>query len=359
MTNPLLFFVQIALLGAAEATGAYQERRTPMIIQPLFNEDCAELPRIAEAWKPPTATATTEHIRSLRCWQTFSGHAGWPPATAMTNPLLFFVQVSRTHSTIKTSDRCFIQLACPHSLSALCLYVKEFVVSLLLLSGDVESNPGPTVEELLEQLLEGQKNVEKRLDAIDLKLKLVESCVSEVKEFGGKLSALEKTVQRLEKQIVDLEDRGRRNNLLVFGVPEKEEETAESLMKEVVDDIFQAKLNVKVSSVERIHRIGRKQPEKSRPIILRLIDHREKLSVLKNCFNLKGSDISISEDFSPATREIRRHLWKSTADARNSGAKVQLYYDKIKVDKTMFAWDSNQKKMVPSSRSTNEPKKTE
>lgn len=117
----------------------------------------------------------------------------------MTNPLLFFVQVSRTHSTIETSDRCFIQLVCQHSLSALCLYVQEFFVSLLLLSGDVESNPGPTFEELLKQLLKGQKNVEKRLDAIDLKLKLVESCVSDVKEFDSELSALEKNCSKARK----------------------------------------------------------------------------------------------------------------------------------------------------------------
>ncbi|KAH9373364.1 hypothetical protein HPB48_018417 [Haemaphysalis longicornis] len=175
----------------------------------------------------------------------------------MTNPLLFFVQVSRTHSTIKTRGRCFIQLACPHSLPAL-----GFMSKILLFPSSSETTTA--VEELLKRLFQDQKNVEKRLNAIDLKRKLVESCVSEVREFGSKLSALEKTVERLEKQIVHLEDRGRRNNLLVFGVSEKEEESAESFTKEVVDDIFQAKMNVKVSSVERIDRIGRKQPDKPR-----------------------------------------------------------------------------------------------
>ncbi|KAH9369575.1 hypothetical protein HPB48_020688 [Haemaphysalis longicornis] len=104
-------------------------------------------------------------------------------------------------------------------------------------------------------------------------------------------------------------------------------------MKEVVDDIFQAKMNVKVSSVDRIHRIGRKQPDKPRRIIFKLIDHRENLSILKKCFNFKGSTVTISEDFAPATREISRHLWKITAHASKSGAKVQLFYDKIKLYK--------------------------
>lgn len=89
---------------------------------------------------------------------------------------------------------------CPHSLSDLCLYIRSVIVSLLLLCGDIEQNPGPPIEEVLAQILEGQNSIVKRLDAIEEKLKQVETCVLEVKHFGSKIATLEKTVQNLEKK---------------------------------------------------------------------------------------------------------------------------------------------------------------
>lgn len=186
-------------------------------------------------------------------------------------------------------------------LSDVYLYIRSIFVSLLLLCGDVEQNPGPSIEEMFEQLLDGQKSVTSRLDAIEEKLKPVEASVVVVNELGPKIATLEKTIQNLEKKLVELEDRSRRSNLIVYGVEEKIDESVESLTNEVVDNVFSTVLQVKVSSVERIHRLRRKQPNKQRPVILKLMDHREK-TVLKNCSKLKGTNISASEYFAPATR---------------------------------------------------------
>lgn len=205
---------------------------------------------------------------------------------------------------------------------------------------------------MLEQLLDGQKSMASRLDAIEEKLTQVEATILVVKELGSKITTLEKTVQKLEKKLVDLEDRSRRNNLIVYGIRERTDESVESLTKEVVDNVFSSVLRVNVSSVERIHRLGRKQPDKHRPVILKLMDYREKMSVLKNCSKLKGTSISVSEDFAPATRQIRKHLWNSTAEIRKTGVKVQLVHDKVKIDKKVFEWDNVQMKRVPVAHST-------
>lgn len=104
-----------------------------------------------------------------------------------------------------------------------------------------------------------------------------------------------------------------------------------------------------MSGVERIHRLDRaKQGDepKSRPVILKLVDYRDKSNILKNCSKLKGSSISVSEDFSQPVREIQRKLWAHTKENRDRKKKVYLVYDKVKVEGRLFSWDESCNKMV-------------
>lgn len=158
---------------------------------------------------------------------------------------------------------------------------------------------------------------------------------------------MEQTIINLEKKQTDFEDRSRRNNLLVFGLAETTDQTSELLSKSVVEDLFQYELDVNVLSIERIHRIGCKHQDKPRPVIMKFIDCREKTNALKNCSKLKGLGISVSEEFSPATRQIRKQLLESTADAKRAGSKVKLFYDKVKIDNDMFKWDNKTMQMIP------------
>lgn len=80
----------------------------------------------------------------------------------------------------------------------------------------------------------------------------------------------------MENKVADLEDRSRRNNIIVFGIQEKDKETADALSKAVVDYVFKKMLDVQLNSVERIPRLGRKQANKQRPVIIKLFDNREK-----------------------------------------------------------------------------------
>lgn len=63
------------------------------------------------------------------------------------------------------------------------------------------------------------------------------------------------------------------------------------------------------------------------------------MEILRNCNRLKGTNISVSEDFSRQVQSLRKCLWDSARDERNRGAKVRLVYDKIVVDGSLFYWD--------------------
>lgn len=115
---------------------------------------------------------------------------------------------------------------------------------------------------------------------------------------------LSEQIVSLSNKVDDLENSTRRNNLLVFGMNEPENETNSSLKDVIVKHIFEEKLGVKVKSVERIHRLGRKRNAKDRPVILRFLDFNDKINFLRHDGKLRGTAISF----------VRRLLEEGAAD---------------------------------------------
>lgn len=106
------------------------------------------------------------------------------------------------------------------------------------------------------------------------------------------------------------------------------------------EDILKETLCIEGKTIERIHRIGSRRSSQERPVILRLFDYSEKKNkILCCCYKLKGTPLSISEDFSKRLREVRAHLWHSALNARAKGTKVRLSFDKLKVDGKVYIWD--------------------
>ncbi|XP_077485464.1 uncharacterized protein LOC144095668 [Amblyomma americanum] len=358
-------FFQVALLWTIAAPSRDAHPKEPLLLQPhepVQTPPSASKNRPTDGNLPPSLAGTNSFV-----WQPgatscaanpprllqappFYGQLGWPSVNTVSNPFMFFIQVSKASCTFKSSNPYLFQLTCPECICTMCAVASDFVFSVLIICGDVEPNPGPSTEQLLGELLEGQKQIRNRLDDIESRLKIYEDSVSAISEVCSVARSLEKKVQGLELKLTDLEDRSRRNNLLVFGVKEKENETHEDLEESVLKDVFTEILGAHVSSVERIHRIGRKQPDKVRPVIIKFYDHREKMNILKNCFKLKNGSVSVSEDFSAATRMKRKQLWDSAASNKKNGQKVKLIYDKLKIDNDLFEWDEERKIRVPVSR---------
>lgn len=157
-------------------------------------------------------------------------------------------------------------LKCCDVLHALWSYLE------LLLAGDIESNPGPSIEEMLEEILQKQTLLEARLTQIEGKLDMFAEQGAKLANLEACVRDLESTVQRQQQKIGYMEDRARRNNLIVFGVKECVSETREDLEAKVIKNIFSALLGINPTSVERIHRLRKKRDDGDRPNILRLYD---------------------------------------------------------------------------------------
>ncbi|XP_070390645.1 uncharacterized protein [Dermacentor albipictus] len=298
-----------------------------------------------------TVTSRPSAIKAAASPETFRGHGSF--SESMPNHAWLVLQVSfyNPYSNVRTSCYGLFVLPCPQQ----CFHMIAdcWLAVLITLCGDVEENPGPEGQEMLnaifaalKELQESEKKRDDTLSQMNSQLSRLDEVLRISKANEQKISVLEKSVKHFEKVLAaqdkklnDYEDRARRNNLVVFGIPEKPDETSDMLEDMVVRQICHDRLGIVVKSLERIHRIGRLRNNKPRPIILRLYNFREKDSIMKVCFKLKDTGVSISHDYSQRTLAIRKKLWQSIGTDRKAGDRVRLVHDKLFVNNEAYTWD--------------------
>ncbi|XP_065645840.1 calcium-binding and coiled-coil domain-containing protein 2-like [Hydra vulgaris] len=152
----------------------------------------------------------------------------------------------------------------------------------------------------------------------------------------------EKKVTELEKKINiknslnggeniklrQLEDRLRRNNLRIDGITENENENWDDTEKKVIS-LFENNLSLSNINIERAHRTGKKDGNKSRTIVVILLHYKDKVKALHAANKLKGSGMYINEDFSFETNEIRKKLVDEMKLHRKNGKYSIIIYDKL------------------------------
>ncbi|XP_077505547.1 uncharacterized protein LOC144115170 [Amblyomma americanum] len=229
----------------------------------------------------------------------------------------------------------------------------------------------PAINEMLAELLAGQRKmaediadikrfqqrVNSRFEALESRVFALESSspTSNGDASDGavqrQLNSLYEVVSKLASRNDELENRSRRNNLIFHGLDEEDEETNKALFI-AVTKVFIDNLQLDCPKIERYHRLGRKQEGGPRPVIVKLLDFREKTQALKNAHRLKHSGISLPEDFSAHVRLIRKKIWDAMQSHRDSGSKVHLRYDHVFIDSVLYNWDDVEKSLVKDSKST-------
>lgn len=258
---------------------------------------------------------------------------------------------------------------------------------ILLCAGDVERNPGPdsipddseisqlqkSIEALiaansiyqsensrrLDNIALGISEIQKRVTALEVNIQDLTQVRDDVNQLKTEVETIKAELNHsrsfnastleLVEVVDDLNNRSRRNNLIIKGLSEVEEESQiqlESRVKKFFLDV----LGVEVGIFERIHRLGYKnRPGYMRPVIIKLLDYRDKVAILKNAPKLKnhGPDkIWIDEDFSPRTRLARSKLWEFGKELRLQNLKPRLKIDKLYCDKKIYGYDFVESRVV-------------
>ena len=114
------------------------------------------------------------------------------------------------------------------------------------------------------------------------------------------------------EKLTELEDRSRRNNVRIDGIPETPNETWENCEEEV-RKIIKNKLDITDDiEIDRCHCMVKFQKNKSKPrtVVCKFLRSKDKHKVLLNVKKLKDTGIFIYEDFSKATMALRKSLWE-------------------------------------------------
>ena len=126
-----------------------------------------------------------------------------------------------------------------------------------------------------------------------------------------------KTFENDFQQKIDyIDDRQRKCNIIISGVPENQNENNEQCRKKVLD-VLKEKLKIQSPQLDIVHRIGKPSAERRhRDILMKFSNIEQREAVLRNKKNLKGESLYINEDFCKNTVEIRKKLFIKVKEAR-------------------------------------------
>lgn len=261
------------------------------------------------------------------------------------------------------------RLCCGYVLPRCCyprasLILAVVATSLLLCSGDVELNPGPDkLDDILAKLdalgsqntkfqsetREQLSDIAHKIDGLTERVAILEAAAkgydeikSSVQESSTKINSLQDAVALLSGSLDELENRSRRNNLIIKGIAEGNERTWNDTEK-TVRDFFRSELRIEVGEIERTHRLGRQREGFDRPIIVRFLNFKSKQQIFSNASKLKERNsetkVWFEDDYSTRMRGIRKRLWEFGKVHHQQGKKVRLNYDKLSVDKQTYIYD--------------------
>ena len=204
----------------------------------------------------------------------------------------------------------------------------DTIMRLDRLSEEIQDN-NERLEKLNKETVDLKISLETSQEIFEKKFQKVNDNLSKQKQKHKEdINELWKDNDQLCERLRDLEDRSRRDNLRIDGIAELENETWEQT-EEILHNLVKEKLELENISVERAHRVGNKGKNDKRTIVLKLASFKDKLKIISEARKLKGTNISINEDYSKETLEIRKEKWKEVKELRKNGTYAILVYDKV------------------------------
>jgi len=170
--------------------------------------------------------------------------------------------------------------------------------------------PNSKMEELLEEIKATRNEVKESERRITEKLQPLRELDSTIEGMKNKLNDLETGFRNVQED-------NTRKNIIVFGYPEKHKEGWREMYQIVQDLSRKLRLDRNID-FDNAFRLGIKMHGKRRPVMIKLLRTFDKFEILSLSKNLKGTSISIEEDFSPEERKVKSLLRKKAFELRKS-----------------------------------------
>lgn len=147
------------------------------------------------------------------------------------------------------------------------------------------------------------------------------------------LAELQKDRDELKAAVTDLQCRSMKNNLIFLGLKENNSENTEQLLRDFLYHELEIDQRIEFGNV---HRFGRRNAVKSRPIVARFLYHMDLVMVKENTYKLRGTPFSVNEQFPAVIEDERKKLYPVMKHFRQAGHRVKLVRDKLFIDGQLY-----------------------
>lgn len=213
---------------------------------------------------------------------------------------------------------------------------------------------------MFNMMLQGFKDVKHEIHNIGASIEMTDNQVKQLTEktvkyvktvdaLTTRCDALEAENKRLNDKIISIESQSRRNNLLLCGVKETDDQTPASLLRDMNKLISLLNLPDGITAdeikIERIHRKGTKRDDgKPRQIIMKFMSYIHRNAVWNSRSQLRkiegAKELFLAEDFPDEIEKIRRNFYPIVKAAKDSNLKAHINYNKVIVDGVTYTVDT-------------------
>lgn len=191
---------------------------------------------------------------------------------------------------------------------------------------------------------EGFARLEQRLDSLQADFSLLKEETKALREANANLmartacveqtsKALSKTVTTVETKLAELEDRNRRNNIVVHGLCERKENFNALQYITAQLPLWFPTLKDAPPEIMRAHRIGPPRGNattKPRVMIFMCLRYTDRAMILKAARDsplvMEGKEVRFAPDYSLATQVRRKACYPVMEKARQAGFQAFLLY---------------------------------
>lgn len=187
------------------------------------------------------------------------------------------------------------------------------------------------VDDLVKEVIEFKQSLEYTQLQVDDQKKTSEELVLMLKETRKDLNTVCESALSLDRKTDYLEGQTKRNNIIIDGVPESENESwndTESKVRKILSENLQ--MNEKQIEIERAHRAGDpKTANRHRPIVVKFLRWKDKEAFMATGKKLKNTNIYLNEDYSEAVRLKRKELIPKMKAERANGNIAYIRHDRL------------------------------
>ncbi|XP_045174508.2 uncharacterized protein LOC123535821 [Mercenaria mercenaria] len=189
---------------------------------------------------------------------------------------------------------------------------------------------------------DSQSNDEIRKKQCDID-KQVKSGLESNKKVMSECESLKQETHRLSEEVIDLQSRSMRDNLLFFNFDEdisaearKNEDCCSKIYTFCKNDLGMADAQTRIQ-IDRAHRIGKFTPGKKRPIVAKFNHTPDKIEVKQKVLERKDAiSIRCSDQYPKVIQDRRKKLIPELIKARDENKEAVLRYDKLYINGSLF-----------------------